>query len=217
MSKSVVWDIIAIIVAMLMIYPVIVGLVAADIRVSSRREIRKFKNPEHLETLISAFHFDLASNETLYVENFRRGALQAESYLGNIAVDGIISVDDFISRYKSDIIEIDVAEYPETLKNRPGSFRACMVDLQVDGYYRNLIFYQTKKGITARLDVGGHTWSQLIDVDSILFGNFPSVYRHPFFLVPVAGQAWLVILVVFRVIRRIIHKIRNKKRLNEEV
>ena len=215
MSKSVVWDIIAIIVAMLMIYPVIVGLVAADIRVSSRREIRKFKNPEHLEALISAFHFDLAPNEKLYVENFSRGWLRAESKLGNIAVDGIISVDDFISRYKSDIIELDVAEYPEVFEKRPGAFRICVVDLQIDVYYRYLEFYQTKKGITARLDVGGNPWLHLGDLGSILFENFPSVYRHPFFLVPVAGQAWLVILVVFRVIRRIIHKIRHKKHLNE--
>ena len=212
------WDIRALIAAVLMIIPAMIGLAMADFDMSARSvEIRKFKNPEHLETLISAFHFDLAPNETLYVENFRRGMLQADPELGNIAIEGIISVDDFISRYKSDIIEVDVVEYPNLVENRLGAFRACLVDLQIDGYYRELIFYQAKKGITARLDVEEHAWREIVDVGSILFGNYPSLYRHPFFLVPVAIQAGLVIFVVVRVIRRIIHKIRNKKGLNEGV
>ena len=180
-------------------------------------EIREFKNPEHLDIMISTFQFDLAPNETLYVESFSRGAGQAPPTL-SIAIDGIESVDDFISRYKGYITEIDVVEYPYFLEYREqfGAFRICTVSIQGSSA-RELVFYQNEDGITAKLDVGDRLLRRLEDVYGILLGYIPCAWLHPIFLVPVAIQAGLAIFVVVRFIRRIIHKTHNKKHLNEGV
>jgi len=38
-------------------------------------EMRDFKSEEHIDIITSAFQFELNANETLYVEQFRRGAM----------------------------------------------------------------------------------------------------------------------------------------------
>ena len=215
MRKSIAWDITAIVVAVLMTSPVLMGLVAASFDLGGRQiEIREFKKQEHLERLISAFHLDLAPNETFYVERYRRGVMQAPPVL-SIAIEGIESVDDFISRYSIVYNELDLSEdsYFFEARYHRDAFRVCMVDLYDFGH--ELGFYETESGIIAVLDVRPTLLRSLVDVRSILAEYFHSMWLHPFFLVPLAIQAGLVIFVVVRVIRRIIHKIRNKKRLNE--
>ena len=213
MKKPIEWDFLLFIFAGLMLGPVYMGLGMASMDIGGGSiEIREFNKQEHFDIMISTFQLDLAPNETFYVERFRRGAGQGEPVL-NIAIEGIQSVDDFISRCNDNISEIDVVKYPDVLGYREqlGAFKLYYVNLSDFGY--ELVFYQNEDGITARLDLGDRALRSLVDVRSILAEYFPSIWLHPFALVPLAIQAGLILCMIVRAVRRRTHKKHNEKPL----
>ncbi|MCL2047574.1 MAG: hypothetical protein FWG87_02495 [Defluviitaleaceae bacterium] len=221
MRKPVAWDIIAIILAVLMIIPVLIGLGIADIHSASVTiEVREFKKEQHAKAIASAFQFELAPNETLSVERFFRGFLQARMEL-DIVVEGIESKEDFLSRFYSELVEIRAYTSPEMKDGKP---LLTTNGYQIPAFYpahrefrHGFGLSEDEDGITAKFFTRGGTPPPLGEAVHVLVKYLPSRYLHPFFLVPLAIQASLILFVVVRFIRRIIPKKRNEKGQNEGV
>ena len=173
------------------------GFGVAVVDVPQLRDYR-FKNESHIETVASAFRFELAPGETLYVKHFFPGFLQGTKFL-YVAVDNVESVESFLSRFQLDIKEAS------RHRSMPVAIETYSVD--IDNYAANrsmefssfLTFFDDEGQINAEIFITHRgSISELNEMYSLLYELLRPWWAHPFFLGTLAIQAILVAIAIFR-------------------
>ncbi|MCL2047486.1 MAG: hypothetical protein FWG87_02050 [Defluviitaleaceae bacterium] len=178
-------------------------------------EVHKFKKEWHSDFLASSFQFTLAPDETLYIEHFQRGDPQDSrrkmryDMRLHIVVEGIKSPEDFLSRFNGEILfDLEMSNdhnYSTVWWYNPGTFRFCDLNLFPRSQYsrskwQRLLFFQDENGIMgAKFEIHGLKSQELGEtMTRMLFKYLPSIWIHPFFIVPVLIQVSLILFVVRR-------------------
>ena len=187
---------------------------AASLRSMKTNEIRSFKNEEHIDIITSAFQFELNANETLYVSRFRLGGFRESMSLG-VVIEGIDSVDSFLSRLNANVVEVDfedIATHPSNVWFRPNIFQMYETDIfyplprpqdpSLQGFSHKLIFCNTSNGINAEFATHRGIPHELVEVHGTLIEYLRPPWLHVCFLLPVAIQVAVIVLAVSRYIRK---------------
>jgi hypothetical protein len=175
----------------LMFVPLFFGFFLAAFDVASRSiEIRRFRSERHIQTITNAYQFNLSQNETLRVSEYRRGAMQSPSQL-RIVIEGLDSVDSFLSRFNSDIEETEPEIYQINIFHEP--FRT--MDSRAI-----LTFFHNENELSAEICMVTfpHNFEEL----RRMLNTYHPIWLSPFFLIPAIIHIALIAYRVVRIIKR---------------
>jgi hypothetical protein len=196
---------IALLLAVIMIFPVLLGFMAANYDLAGGQfEIRRFRSARHVREITSAFQFELNQGENLYVAGFSRGGGQVPVRI-RVIVENVESVQSFLSRFRGNVEEIALSSH--NMNDGfylPGTFRVFNTDTFSGDrdFYSRLAFFYDEDRLNAEFYVTNRGYPpQLREVYRILKSYYP-IWLHPYFLVPAAFQFALVAFVIVRVVRR---------------
>ncbi|MCL2047485.1 MAG: hypothetical protein FWG87_02045 [Defluviitaleaceae bacterium] len=174
----------------------------------------KIKKQRHIEEITSALQFEIAPHETLEVQRFYKGGKDTGLSL-YIRIGGVQSVDDFISRLRGNIHEIDSTNeynpyfpYHDILSEYAIDRFAPFTDSfgRVRSIQSTLMFFSDRDEIYSlfvlNVPSGAPLPWELGTAIDILNEYFPSILLNPFFIVPflilVASTVFLIIYIIHR-------------------
>ena len=186
----------------LMFIPLILGFFVATHYASFISiEIRRFHSKRHIQAITNAFQLELSPNETLRVSGYAPGGWQAPSVL-RIVIEGIDSVDSFLSRLHCDIREIIRNSYVPP--DEHGSFKAYEMLIfgearRMDSYAKLSFFY---KGNKLYAEIYMSTFPSGFGEVQRILNTYHTIWFSPFFLLPAMVQISIIVYRVVRVVRK---------------
>ena len=182
---------------------------------------QRINSKRHIQEIATAFQFEYSPNEAVYVSY----SPSRDSTRLEIVVEGLISRDDFLLRFRGGYEErYDFMGFTDEDGQRPFAASGYDIDIvQRDllSYPERLIsvmeFSDTEEANNVKFLVSwrGSTPEEFRDVIQLLNKRYMRGFRkwlQPIFVMPTLIQ-WA--LIAFIIIRRIIHKTRTKKGQNE--
>ena len=186
-------DIAAIVLVVLMIFHVLLSAAFALLTVGfGTAEIRYFSD-ELQDTIATVLRFELSPNESFYAVYYTYSGGGSNA---RVIVQNVECVDDFISRNRSGLVEIERGSpgfwFPDT------TYRA----FRERGDIRSRIFFShAENGLNAEFQLShnlGNGLSRFHHIRHIFDDYWPNPWLSPLFLVPIAIHAALIIFVIVR-------------------